>query len=140
MDRKTQFNIWFVIVAFLGVLAFQYVWHAARTVATIPYSEFQQLARDDKVSDVIITENHIQGRLKEPLPDGRSQFITRKVESDLASELAAKGVTVTGATEETFVGQGAVLGTASTCVRWRVDTADAPVRRFGTGGRLHADR
>src|SRR5688500_2845011 len=105
MDRKTQFNIWFVIVAFLGVLAFQYVWQAARTVATIPYSEFQQLARDDKVADVIITENHIQGRLKEPLPNGRSQFITRKVESDLASELAAKGVTVTGATEETLVGQ-----------------------------------
>jgi cell division protease FtsH len=105
MDRKTEFNIWFVIVAFLGVLVFQYAWHTARTVATIPYSEFQQLARDDKVAEVVVTENHIQGRLKEPLPDGQSQFITRKVEPDLTRELAAKGVTVMGATEETLFGQ-----------------------------------
>ncbi|HYG85675.1 MAG TPA: ATP-dependent zinc metalloprotease FtsH [Azospirillum sp.] len=105
MDKKTRFNIWFLIAAFLGVLAFQHVWHTMRTVATIPYSQFEQLARDDKVAEVVVTENHIQGRLKEPLPDGQTQFVTRKVESGLAQELAARGVTVTGATEETFLGQ-----------------------------------
>src|SRR3712207_968897 len=95
MDKKTQFNIWFVIAAFFGVLAFQHAWHTARTVATIPYSEFEQLARDDKVVEVVVTENHIQGRLKEALPNGQSYFITRKVEPELARTLAAEGVTVT---------------------------------------------
>ena len=105
MDKKTQFNVWFLIAAFFGVLAFQHVWHTARTVAMIPYSQFQQLARDDKVAEVVVTENHIQGQLKEPLPDGQTRFVTRKVDPALARELGAEGVTVAGATEETFIGQ-----------------------------------
>ncbi|MBP2294349.1 ATP-dependent zinc metalloprotease FtsH [Azospirillum rugosum] len=106
MDKKTQFNIWFVIAAFFGVLAFQHAWNTARTVAPIPYSQFQQLVREDKVAEVVVTENHIQGRLKEPLPNGQSHVITRKVEPPvLAQELAAEGVTVIGATEETLIGR-----------------------------------
>lgn len=131
MDKKTQFNVWFLIMAFFGVLAFQHVWHTARTVATIPYSQFEQLARDDKVAEVVVTENHIHGRLKEPLPDGQTQFLTRKVEPDLARTLASEGVTVTGATEETFIGQvlSWVLPVLVFFGLWVL-----LMRRFGPGG------
>ncbi|AWK86012.1 ATP-dependent zinc metalloprotease FtsH [Azospirillum thermophilum] len=131
MDKKTQFNVWFLIMAFFGVLAFQHVWHTARTVATIPYSQFEQLARDDKVAEVVVTENHIHGRLKEPLPDGQTQFVTRKVEPDLARALASEGVTVIGATEETFIGQvlSWVLPVLVFFGLWML-----LMRRFGPGG------
>ncbi len=66
------------------------------SVETIPYSQFEQLLTQDKIAEVSVGSDMIQGKLKEPLPSGKTAFITARVDMALAEKLAAKGVNVTG--------------------------------------------
>ncbi|RWO37405.1 MAG: ATP-dependent metallopeptidase FtsH/Yme1/Tma family protein [Mesorhizobium sp.] len=101
-NRKTQFNIWYWIVAFVGLMIFQYVYTATQHVAQIPYSQFETLLRDGKIADVQVSDRFIQGRFKQP-QDGKPLFITTRVEPNLARQLQEHGVTVTGQIESTFL-------------------------------------
>jgi cell division protease FtsH len=103
MDRKTQINIWYTVAAVLAVLFIQQWWIERQRVETIPYSRFETLVEAGKVKDVQVTEKLIRGTLKEPLPDGRTLFLTNRVEPALAEKLAEHGVTVTGALENTLL-------------------------------------
>jgi cell division protease FtsH len=103
MEKQTQFNIWYFLLALVAVLSLHELWVQARTVEPIPYSEFQNLLKDGKVKDIAIYQNHIQGNLKQALPDGRSKFVTTRVEPDLANDLSKFGVTYTGVVESTFL-------------------------------------
>ena len=96
-DRKHQFAIWYVFVAFLGVMLIQYVWLAYTQVETIPYSQFEQLLSENKIAEVMVGAESIQGTLKQPLPDGRKLFYTVRVDPQLADKLKERGVTVAGA-------------------------------------------
>ena len=69
---------------------------AYNAVETIPYSQFEQLLAQDKVAEVSAGPDMIQGKLKEPLPSGKSAFVTARVDMALAEKLAARGVSVTG--------------------------------------------
>jgi len=65
----------------------------------VPYSDFKTLLKDNKISEVTISDQMIRGTLKEPLPgDQKSkQFTTTRVEDPkLTEELEAKGVKYTG--------------------------------------------
>ena len=50
-------------------------------VAAIPYSEFQKLVRDDKVAQVVVSQDQLQGELKEPLLGGKKRFVTVRVDA-----------------------------------------------------------
>ncbi|MBN8956345.1 MAG: ATP-dependent zinc metalloprotease FtsH [Rhizobiales bacterium] len=103
MTGQTRFNIGYAIAAFIGVLLIQYVMSMATQIAPIPYSDFQNLLRDGKVTSVGISDRFIQGTLKEPLPGGQKQFITTRVDPAFASELEKYGVRFTGQIESTFL-------------------------------------
>ncbi len=66
------------------------------SVETIPYSQFEQLLAQDKIAEVTVGSDTIQGKLKEPFPSGKSAFVTARVDMALADKLAIKGVSVTG--------------------------------------------
>ncbi len=68
-ERKHQFAIWYAFVAFLGVMLIQYVWLVFSQVETIPYSQFEQLLSENKISEVTVGADSIQGTLK-------SRFLT----------------------------------------------------------------
>ncbi|HBF57395.1 MAG TPA: cell division protein FtsH [Afipia sp.] len=102
MDRKTQFNIWYWIGAFFLLMAFQYLYATATQVAQIPYSQFETYVRDGRIAEVAVSDRFIQGRFKEPV-EGRSFFITTRVEPDLARELQQHGTVVSGQIESTFL-------------------------------------
>src|SRR5260370_35462114 len=72
-------------------------------VETIPYSQFEQLLADNKISEVLVGTETIQGTLKEPFPDGRKVFYTVRVGPDLADKLKEHGVTITGAPSSNFL-------------------------------------
>lgn len=76
---------------------------SATKITAIPYSRFQTLLNDDKVSEIGITQNSIHGTLKEAQPDGLKDFITTRVEPDLAQNLDKHGVTYTGVIESTWL-------------------------------------
>jgi cell division protease FtsH len=96
-ERKHQFAIWYIFAAFLGVMLIQYLWLQYSQIETIPYSQFEQLLDENKISEVLVGADNIQGTVKEPFPDGRKLFSTTRVDPALASKLSAHGVKVTGA-------------------------------------------
>ena len=102
-ERKQQFAIWYIFAAFLGVMLIQYLWLQYTQVETIPYSQFEQLLDENKISEVLVGSETIQGTLKEPFPDGRKLFTTTRVDPELASKLSAHGVKVTGAPSSSFL-------------------------------------
>src|SRR5579864_6442448 len=102
-ERKQQFATWFIFAAFLGVMLIQFLWLRFTQVDTIPYSQFEQLLDDNKIAEVLVGQETVQGTLKEPLPDGRKEFYTIRVEPELADKLRAHGVVITGAPSSTFL-------------------------------------
>ncbi len=93
--QTTRFNIGFVVIALLGILMVQDMWTRSQ-VAAIPYSEFQRLVREDKVAQVMVSQDRLQGDLKEPLPNGKRRFVTVRVDAEMAKELDAHKVQYAG--------------------------------------------
>jgi cell division protease FtsH len=94
MNRQRTFNIGFWLVALMAVLLIQEFW-ARSQVAAIPYSEFQALVRADKVAQVVVSQDQLQGELKEPL-NGKKRFVTVRVDAEMAKELDAHKVQYAG--------------------------------------------
>lgn len=102
MNRKTRFNIWYWIIAFLLLAAFQSFFATTRQIARIPYSQFETDLKEGKIAEVAVSDNFIQGRYKEPQNE-RPFFVTTRVEPNLAEQLRQYGVVVTGQIESTFL-------------------------------------
>lgn len=103
VDRSTHINAWYVILAILGVLLLQNWLRSAQEVELLPYSQFMEFVRADKVQAVVVTESYVRGVLRTPTDEGKTSFRTTRVDPGLVDELSAHGVEVTGATENTFV-------------------------------------
>ena len=101
-NNKMRFNIWYWVAAFFGLMLFQYVFTTTTQVAQIPYSQFETYLNQGKVAEVAVSDRFIQGRFKEPV-DGRSMFVTTRVEPDLARQLQQHGTVVSGQIESTFL-------------------------------------
>ena len=100
MKDPVRFNIGYAIAAMIGVLLLQYLIGTAREIATIPYSQFEQLLKDGKIAEIGISDRFIKGRLREPL-DGKSQFVTTRVDPEFAQELQKYNVRYNGEVEST---------------------------------------
>jgi cell division protease FtsH len=102
MPKETRFHIGYWIFAFLGLMLVQYVYATTQQVANIPYSQFEQLLREGKVAEIGVSDRFIQGKLKEPL-EGKSIFVTTRVDPDFARQLDQFNVRYTGRIESTFL-------------------------------------
>jgi hypothetical protein len=103
MTKQIKFQIGYWVLAILGILMLQSVITTMRQVAPIPYSDFERYLDVGKVAEFAMSDNYIQGRLKEPLADGKQEFVTTRVESDFAQQLQEHGVKFTGQIESTFL-------------------------------------
>jgi cell division protease FtsH len=103
MDKKFQINFWYIIIAILGILMVQNFYKEYTKVEPIPYSRFHTLLEQDKIAEIAITENHIYGTLKDKGPDGLKDFVTTRVEPELADKLDKHNVTYTGVVQSTWV-------------------------------------
>jgi len=106
MDKKVQYNLWYVLAAVLGILVLQALWQQYQQVEPIPYSQFQSYLKDGKVDDIVISDQSIRGALKGAKSGEPSEFITTRVDPNIAAELEKYGVKFRGATES---GIGALL-------------------------------
>jgi len=96
-DRKRQIMIWYTIAAVIGVLIVQHFWSTYSQIETIPYSQFEQLLNENKIDEVTISADAVQGTLKEALPNGKREFFAVRVDPQLVDKLFAHGVVVKGA-------------------------------------------
>ncbi len=101
--RQTQFTVWYWIVAIMLVLWLNQSFQQYRQVEPLAYSEFIGMLKAGKVREIAVLDNHIQGELLSPLPDGRTKFITTRVEVDLAKDLAQYNVKFTGVIQSTWL-------------------------------------
>ncbi|MFP4405731.1 ATP-dependent zinc metalloprotease FtsH [Rhodosalinus sp.] len=103
MEKKTEFNIWYWILAFLAVIAIQDLVAGARAVAPISYSAFERHLADGNIASVAIGADTITGSFETPV-DGRSGFVTTIVDPAILQRLDAADVEITGVRQNTWIG------------------------------------
>ncbi|MBI5333593.1 MAG: ATP-dependent zinc metalloprotease FtsH [Burkholderiales bacterium] len=101
-NPKTQWNVGYWLLALLALLWIQEIWQTQRTVEPVPYSAFEQALAEGKVSEVVIGETTITGKLKQP--DGsKTVIVANRVEPALAERLSIYKVPYTRVVESTFL-------------------------------------
>ncbi|MBL4721755.1 MAG: ATP-dependent zinc metalloprotease FtsH [Alphaproteobacteria bacterium] len=103
MEKKTQINVWYFLVAIWAIVLLQNWWSDNQAVETIPYSEFQDLLRNNLIAEIGIADRYIRGTLKSPTLEGASRIYTLRVEPDLARDLEKYNITFTGIVESKFI-------------------------------------
>ncbi|MCB1347987.1 MAG: ATP-dependent zinc metalloprotease FtsH [Maritimibacter sp.] len=101
MNRGTQIDIWYVLIAVMGVVLIRDLWVQGQTIEAIPYSQFETYLEDGAIEEVVIGSATIKGTFKNP-QEGKTGFVTTPVAPDLADRLNETGVTYTGAVENTW--------------------------------------
>jgi cell division protease FtsH len=102
MERKTQINLIYVVLALIGVVLLRDLWVQMQTIEPIPYSRFEQYLDQGLVRDVVVGEDYIRGNFTQP-QNGKTQFVTTPVDPRLADRLRGKGIEFTGAIENTWL-------------------------------------
>jgi cell division protease FtsH len=102
MDKQMKFNIWYVVLALIGVIFVHELFMSATRIVEIPYSAFQTYLKAGQVEEIRIGKTLIQGILRDPQAGQPSQFITVRVEPDLAQALGEYKVRFAGQIESTF--------------------------------------
>jgi len=104
MEKHHKFSIWYVLLGIWVVLLIQNYLHAAFAIKTIPYSEFLEMLNANKVSEVAISANQIQGKLVEDPSDPTKthMFKTVRVDPEISDLLQKHNVTFKGQVESTF--------------------------------------
>lgn len=92
------FLLGMVVVLFLRDL-----WVQVRAVEPLPYSEFVAQLKAGNVDSLVVAQHTLRGTLRQPLPDGRTQFVTTRVEPALIAQLAPYDVKITGVVESTLL-------------------------------------
>src|SRR5690606_39871625 len=70
---------------------------------TLPSSSLIEEIEKGNVEEVWVSENQVRGRLVEPLPSGRREFVTVRVDPELAAALAKHNVRFTGTVQSTLL-------------------------------------
>ena len=99
MEKQTQFNIWYILIAVIGIMWMRDLWVNTQQVEPIAYSEFLHHLKAGRVKDIAITGTAIQGTYKEALSDGRTRFVTPRVDPSLAKDLEQYDVKFTQVAE-----------------------------------------
>jgi cell division protease FtsH len=102
LDKKTQLHLWYAFVAIFLVLMIQDWWRTARETELIPYSSFLAFVERGQVTGITVSDQYVRGSFTEP-QNGKTQFVTARVDPAVAQELQKHGVEFTGAVENTFV-------------------------------------
>ncbi len=102
MEKKHQFNFAYLVAALWAIVLFQYWFGPASQRADISYSQFETYLQDGSIKQVAVDEHFIHGEFKQPI-DGKSRFITPRLEVALADKLARHQVEYTGVVQDTFL-------------------------------------
>jgi cell division protease FtsH len=102
VEKKTQLNLWYLAIAMAVMLAIQFA--TATPQEPIAYSQFQTFLKGGKIDEVVVHQDRIEGKLKAPLENGKSHFVTQRVQQDLVDDLAKYGVKFRGTSDSNWLG------------------------------------
>ncbi len=103
MEKHVQWNIWYVIVAIVAMIAFNDALRSWREVQPLAYSEFLEQLDAGNVKEIRVSADRIEGTLERPLPDGRTRFATVRIDPALAQSLAREHVKFSGVIQSTLL-------------------------------------
>ena len=105
MEKQHKFSIWYVLLGIWVVLLIQNYLGSALAIKTIPYSQFLTLVKENRVAEVAISSNQIQGKmLTDPKdPDKTELFKTLRVDPEISALLDQHNVTFKGQVESTLL-------------------------------------
>jgi cell division protease FtsH len=104
MKKEHKFSLFYILLAVWAVLLIQSYLASMMSSQVIPYSQFLKLLKEGKVSEVAITANRIEGKMKVEGKPGETQpFRTIRVDADLSELLDKYHVTFKGEVESTFL-------------------------------------
>ena len=105
MEKHQKFSMWYVLLGIWVVLIIQNALFSAFSVKTISYSEFLKALNENRVTEVAITSNMIQGRMKDSrsTSDQGELFRTVRVDPEISELLSGHDVKFKGEVESTFV-------------------------------------
>ncbi|MES2090069.1 MAG: ATP-dependent zinc metalloprotease FtsH [Pseudomonadota bacterium] len=92
MEKSSGLNLGTVLMVLALVLLAKDWWTQGRMVETVPYSAFEQLLSDGKISEVTVGDRLITGRLKVPDAKGKEVVVSTMVEPPVADRLSRYGV------------------------------------------------
>ena len=104
MEKKHKFSMWYIFLAIWIVLLLQPYLSSVMAVKTIPYSQFLQLLKENKIAEIAVSANQIEGKMKAGA-DGKTEeaFKTVRVDNDLSILLEQYKVTFKGEIQSTFL-------------------------------------
>jgi len=100
--RRAQLHFWYAALAIIAVVVLQSFLAGVRRVEEISYSEFEQALASNRIAKVEVGGTMLRGTYRSATPDGATEFVTPRVDLDLAAELAAHDVEFTGVTGDTL--------------------------------------
>ena len=105
MEKHHRFSIWYVLIAMWLVLIVQSYLSAMFAAQTIPYSQFLNLLKTGKITEIAITANQIQGKMKVEggQPSDVKAFKTVRVDQELSTMLEKYPVIFKGEIESTLL-------------------------------------
>ena len=93
--RKIHFSFWYFIIALVVISWLQNQMQGSQ-VNKIPYSEFKEMVRSDRVESLVVEQDKIRGQIKDA-KEGERNFITVRVEDpDLVQLLDEKQIKYSG--------------------------------------------
>ena len=105
MEKHHRFSLWYVLVVMWLVILIQSYLSTMFSVQVIPYSQFLNLLKNGKVTEIAVTANQIQGKMK--VEGGKSDeakpFKTIRVDQELSTMLEKYPVSFKGEIESTFL-------------------------------------
>jgi cell division protease FtsH len=105
MEKQQKFSIWYVLLGIWVVLLIQNYLGSALAIKTIPYSQFLTLVKENRVAEVAISANQIQGKmLTDPKDPNKTElFKTLRVDPEISTLLDQHNVTFKGQVESTLL-------------------------------------
>ena len=102
MEKQHKFSVFYILIGVWVVLIVQSYIASMFAAKTIPYSQFMTLLKTGKVTEIAVSQDKIQGKMKGA--DGKVEdFKTVRVEQELSKTLEQYNVTFKGEIESTFL-------------------------------------
>jgi len=102
MEKRQKFSIWYVLLGVWLVLLLQNYITTMFEIKTIPYSEFLKLLKENKVTEVAISANQIQGKIRDDAAGKEQMFRTVRVDPDTSNLLEQYNIDFKGEIESSF--------------------------------------
>lgn len=102
MNGKTNAALIYFMLAIFAALFFQSLTNTANVAQEIPYSAFEDALANGEVADLVIGPEDISGAWVTPR-DGRTRFVTRRVDPALVEALRDSGAAYTAAPSHTWL-------------------------------------